>query len=140
MIDESLTENPKTCLECGQPLGAGRSDRKFCNDVCRTAFNNRRREENMLREPAAAYLPKPTFQKVFDILVNNRNMLEMYDLYVEQPHLLRDLLGKGFNPKYFTSEYQLESGELFKFCFDYGYHVTDYGRVYILERPEEIFC
>ena len=140
MIDETTTENPKNCLECGQPLGAGRSDRKFCNDVCRTAFNNRRREENILKEPAEAFTPNPAFQKIFNILISNRNMLKMYDLYVEQPFLLRDMLGKGFNPKYFTSEYTLEGIGLFKFCFDYGYHITGDGRVYILERPEEIFC
>src|ERR1700733_939599 len=117
MTDPITNENQKICLECGQPLGAGRSDRKFCNDVCRTAFNNRRREENILKEPAEAYTSKPAFQKIFNILISNRDMLEMYDLYVEQPYLLRDLLGKGFNPKYFTSEYSLEGGELFKFCF-----------------------
>lgn len=28
------------CLECGETI-LGRSDKKFCNDACRNAYNNR---------------------------------------------------------------------------------------------------
>jgi len=28
------------CLECGEPL-IGRSDKKFCDDQCRNAYNNK---------------------------------------------------------------------------------------------------
>jgi len=63
----------------------------------------------------------------------------MFDLYKEPPYIFRDLLGKGFNPKYFTSEC-LIGGLAFKFCFDYGYHVTENGQVYIEENRQEIFC
>ena len=139
MSEDKLVEPSRVCVECGKPVGPGRKDKKFCHDSCRTAYNNRRREQ-LLKAPAEAYTTKPAFQKVFDILINNRNLLEMHDLFVDQPYLLRDLLGQGFNPKYFTSEYTLKGGELFKFCFDFGYHTTTDGRVYILERPEEIFC
>ena len=30
----------KTCLECGEPI-LGRSDKKFCSDLCRNAYNNK---------------------------------------------------------------------------------------------------
>jgi hypothetical protein len=30
----------KLCLECRKPLGAGRADRRFCNDACKTKFHN----------------------------------------------------------------------------------------------------
>jgi predicted nucleic acid-binding Zn ribbon protein len=139
MNDETTMPNPKTCLECGKPLGAGREDRKYCDDICRTTYNNRRRKENQLKEPATPYQPVSDFQKVFNILLSNRNILEMYELYVQEPYLSRDLVGKGFNPKFFTSEYQMDGVGIFKFCFDYGYHVTESGRVYIMERSEEIF-
>jgi hypothetical protein len=42
--------------------------------------------------------------------------------------------------KYFTSEYAMEGVGVFRFCFDYGYHITETGRVYIIGRPDEIFC
>ena len=32
------------CLQCDKPLLAGRSDKKFCNDYCRQAYNNKRKE------------------------------------------------------------------------------------------------
>lgn len=130
----------KTCLECGQPLGAGREDRKYCDDICRTAYNNRRRKENLVNEPETDYRDKPAYQKVYAILLRNRELLELTALFKEEPYTFRDLLGKGLNPKYFTSEYEMPDAGTFRFCFDYGYHVTPEERVYIIERTEEIFC
>lgn len=37
-------EEHRSCLECNEPL-QGRSDKKFCDDACRTAFNNRSKSE-----------------------------------------------------------------------------------------------
>ncbi|HKI87593.1 MAG TPA: hypothetical protein VKA38_01110, partial [Draconibacterium sp.] len=31
----------RKCLECGEPL-RGRADQKFCNDLCRNAYNNKK--------------------------------------------------------------------------------------------------
>jgi hypothetical protein len=133
-----ISGNSKNCLECGEALGAGRDDRKFCNDICRTAYNNRRRKEHSARGRGQAYGQNPAFDKIFSVLISNRNMLELYDQYVAEPYMLRDLLGKGFNLKYFTSEYVMDGVGVFRFCLDYGYHITESGKVYIIERPEEI--
>ena len=35
-----MTVVSKLCLECDEPL-FGRVDKKFCNDQCRNAYNNR---------------------------------------------------------------------------------------------------
>ncbi|MDO3641341.1 hypothetical protein [Mucilaginibacter sp. L3T2-6] len=140
-MNEINSEKPiKTCLECGDPLGPGREDRKFCNDICRTAYNNRRRKEPGREKPDKTSSENPAFQQVYQILVKNREILMLHDYYKEEPYFLRDLQGHGFNLKYFTSEYTLEGTGIFKFCFDYGYHIKESGRVYILKRPDEIFC
>src|SRR3569833_3120959 len=125
----------KTCLECGQPLGAGRQDRKFCNDICRTAFNNDRRKES----PASTYkLPElrddETYstRKIYEILLKNRNTLYYHTLYLGDTIALRDLIGHGFNLKFFTSEFMDENGFTYRFCFDFGYHIHN-GEVHILE-------
>src|ERR1700761_7063421 len=68
------------------------------------------------------------FQQVYQILVKNRDILMLHDCYKEEPYMLRDLQGLGFNLKYFTSEYSQEDIGIFRFCFDYGYHITDNGR------------
>jgi hypothetical protein len=31
------------CLQCQQPIKAGRADRKFCSDGCKNAFHNAER-------------------------------------------------------------------------------------------------
>lgn len=139
MNEISTTAHTKTCLECGQPLSAGREDRKYCNDICRTAYNNRRRKDEVTKTPGIQPSDNAQFQKIYGILLANRTTLMMWEHYNEPPYLLRDLLGKSFNLKYFTSECEI-GGLLFKFCFDYGYHVTPQGRVYIEERSSETFC
>ncbi|NVM66694.1 putative nucleic acid-binding Zn ribbon protein [Mucilaginibacter sp. SG538B] len=138
-LDAPHSINEKTCLECGQPLGAGRDDRKFCNDICRTAYNNRRRKGNQ-KEPEADHRDSPNFRKIYEILLSNRELLMMHSLYKDEPYMLRDLLGKGLNLKYFTSQYEMPEVGTFNFCFDYGYHITSTGRVYIEENVQEIFC
>jgi predicted nucleic acid-binding Zn ribbon protein len=140
MPGTDIEKPEKLCLECNEPLGPGREDRKFCNDVCRTAYNNRRRKEPAGKEPAEPSGDNPAFQHIYQILVKNRDTLMFYDCYKEEPHTIRDLQGHGFNLKYFTSEYHMEDIGIFKFCFDYGYHITEIGRVYIIEHSDEIFC
>jgi|GEM_PF-5839339 len=39
---EREQEPARCCKECGEPFG-GRSDKVFCCDSCRTAYNNRLR-------------------------------------------------------------------------------------------------
>jgi len=140
-MNEINREKPaKLCLECGDPLGPGREDRKFCNDLCRTAYNNLRRREPGRKESAETNGNTPAFLQIYQILIKNREILMLQDYYKEEPYMLRDLQGLGFNLKYFTSEYSQGDIGIFKFCFDYGYHITVTGRVYIIERPDEIFC
>ena len=31
-----------TCVECGEPFKSNRSDKMFCNTLCKCKFNNRR--------------------------------------------------------------------------------------------------
>jgi hypothetical protein len=148
MTEPTVNENQKSCLECGQPLGAGRSDRKFCNDICRTAYNNRRRSDSMA-EPSANYEPDPeqrsidqdmaAINKVYDILVSNRiKLLNMYNIY-ERRLSVGDFNRFGVNLKYFTGEHRDDYYEkVFRMCFDYGYHI-DGNVVYVIYSGSEIF-
>jgi len=36
-VDESVPH----CLECGEPLSYGRSDRKYCSETCKNRYHNR---------------------------------------------------------------------------------------------------
>jgi hypothetical protein len=141
MPESHIEPNSRTCLECDEPLGPGRDDRKFCGDICRTAFNNRRRKEPA---PAAAKLPRlfdketDSTRHVYEILLNNRTILFYHSKFFGDEIELRDLIGRGFNLKFFTSEYLASDGGTYRFCFDYGYYIRG-EMAYILERPEEAF-
>jgi hypothetical protein len=147
MTKENTTEDIKTCLECNQPLGAGRRDRKFCNDICRTAFNNKRRLNTSAELRAVAPMDETqarinedmaAIEKVYGILVSNR--IKLYNLYhmYERRCSLEDFQRSGINLKFFTSEHTDDYYEkLFRMCFDYGYHI-DGDRVYFTYYGNEI--
>jgi predicted nucleic acid-binding Zn ribbon protein len=141
-MPETATKKPlKLCLECGEPLGPGRGDRKFCNDLCRTAFNNRRRKEPIPDDEFSYFnnVEMPAIKKVYNILLDNWTIMYNIGQYDGAILPLRDLLGHGFNLKYFTSECKFENGEVYRFCFDFGYRMTNDEQVYIIYRREEIF-
>ncbi|GAA4910502.1 hypothetical protein [Mucilaginibacter defluvii] len=143
-----MTEQTKACQECGQPLGAGRSDRKFCNDICRTAFNNKRRNEQTVDVPVdheKLELQKETdadmaaIEKVYGILISNRiKLFNMYHLY-ERRIPLEEFHRFGVNLKFYTSEHRDDYFEVVcKMCFDYGYHIKE-NWVYLTRNPNEIY-
>lgn len=52
---------------------------------------------------------------------------------------MRDLIGTGFNPKFFTSEAEpTGDGHIYRFCFEYGYWEREDGVVTIVCRPREV--
>ncbi|MFC0513526.1 hypothetical protein ACFFGT_04915 [Mucilaginibacter angelicae] len=148
ITDEVHDGSVKTCLECGKPLGTGRSDRKFCNDICRTAFNNRRRLETMPVSLSSG--ESDSFElreaqdmrqiiKIQEILLENRfklfKMIGPGDFMI----LLTDFYGYNINLKYFTNEYKDTDRDLvFRMCFDYGYHI-DGNMVYLIYNGMEIY-
>jgi len=145
LMNEAATDKPeKACLECNEPLGPGREDRKFCNDLCRTAFNNKKRKEPL---PVPAYVHRGTdwrpdfYQKINSIISHNRDILEhLCEAGFRDLHK-HDLEGYGFNLKYFSSEYHdPEHDELYRFCYDHGYHIYNEKKVHIIVRTEEILC
>ena len=54
----------KVCLDCGETI-KGRSDKKFCNDICRNSYNNK------LNSDTTNYV-----RNVNNILRKNRRVLE----------------------------------------------------------------
>lgn len=150
MPESDLRPKSKICLECGQPLGPGRKDRKFCNEFCRTAYHNQKRSD-ALSEPAPAYQPdgwqqrededERQIQKIEKVLFENRvkllNMIAFGGFGVD----LNDFYGYGVNLKYFTSEYRdKDTGLVYRMCYDHGYHVdTATHWVYLIYHPQEIY-
>lgn len=109
----------KTCLNCGQPVGPGRKDKKYCSEACKTEYNNKLKEPSIV---IPAFIPE-----VNKILLSNWKIL--HDCLTGQGGYckmrVRDLNGRGFNFKYFTSErVNDQDGEVYYFCYDVGYKMV----------------
>lgn len=99
----------KTCLECGHELH-GRIDKKFCNDQCRNAYNNKLNSDS-----------NKTVRNINNILRKNRRIL--LAMHPEKtPKVSRnDLLARGYNFNYHTNIYKTKTGKTYFFCYEFGY-------------------
>lgn len=102
-------EGPRICLECADTV-VGRSDKKFCSDICRNAFNNR----------TSAFRNR-IIRLVFRRLIKNRSILEKHlgttvsKLEVEE---------EGFVVNYFTHQ-TTDDNDTWRWCFDIRYLIRD---------------
>lgn len=99
----------RMCKECNNPV-SGRSDKKFCCDDCRSAYNNRLNSDsnNFMRT-------------VNNILRRNRRILhKLYDkgeTSIDRDQLIR----AGFAFGYYTNEKKITSGTVHRYCYELGY-------------------
>jgi hypothetical protein len=150
METDTLTVAERRCKDCGTILGPGRDDRQYCDSACKTNYNNRRRKENqkatetgeeVLLEPEAQQLTMPEYiVRIQEIQLHNRRILEGLCSEEKAGRIrMRDLVGKGFNTKFMTSEAEpTESGKIYRFCFEYGYHLEENGFALIICRKREV--
>ena len=116
----------RKCLYCDKNLN-GRADKKFCNDYCRNAFNNQLKSAN-----------SPIVRNINNALIKNRRILEAMlgeEKMVKQPK--EKLLNQGFNFKYFTHHYTNQKGNVYVFCYEYGYLPLEHEWFLIVKRKEE---
>jgi predicted nucleic acid-binding Zn ribbon protein len=99
----------KLCLDCGKPI-IGRSDKKFCSDECRSAFNNikNRNTNNMMRSVNA-------------ILKRNRDILLSFNPDGKANIAKSKLQNAGYNFNYHTNSYTTKADKTYYFCYDLGY-------------------
>ncbi|MBQ9584151.1 MAG: hypothetical protein IJR25_07510 [Bacteroidales bacterium] len=111
----------RRCRECDSPL-AGRSDKKFCSDDCRTAWHNRRYRQEL---SAAAQLNR--------ILRCNRRILaSIYDAG-ESKVSLSDSRVSGYDSRFFTAAERLPLWRVRYYCYEFSYELRR-GRICRLTR------
>ena len=102
-------DSKRTCLLCHEKI-VGRSDKKFCDDYCRTRYNY-----NKAKETPALYT------QIYDQLKLNRKLLRHFNrggiVHVRKEVLTQ----KGFNPHFFTHYWKNSKGDVYLFCFEYGF-------------------
>ena len=117
----------KTCLSCGKAV-KGRSDKKFCDDYCRAAYNND------LKSAANNFI-----RNVNNALGKNRRILESL-LPDGEPTATTNgdkLIEKGFQFKYQTHLYTTKKGQTYFYCYEYGYLPLENNWYLIVKREEE---
>ena len=89
----------ENCLECGEKI-MGRSDKKFCNDGCRNAYNNKHKKDssNLMRN-------------INNKLRKNHRILSEQKFIEGKAKTTRNkLISEGFDFEYFTSGYKSFAG------------------------------
>jgi hypothetical protein len=124
MLQENET---KICLFCKKPV-KGRSDKKFCDDYCRAAYNNE------LKSAANNYI-----RNVNNALGKNRRILESLlpegEATAKTNH--NKLIEKGFQFKYHTHQYTAKNGNTYFYCYEYGYLPLENNWFLIVKRNDE---
>jgi predicted nucleic acid-binding Zn ribbon protein len=120
-------EEVKTCLACDKPI-KGRSDKKFCDDACRNAYNNELKS-----------ITNNQMRNVNNALSKNRRILE--ELLPEGEEMVKTtqekLLQKGFLFKYVTDLYTTKNGRTYYYCYEYGYLPLENDWYLIVRKKDE---
>jgi len=115
-------ENRK-CLECNEEI-LGRSDKKFCDDQCRNAYNNKLNSDKI-----------KIIKTINNILLKNRRILVLLNPSGKTKVHKDKLLTKGYDFKYHTHTYTTKENAHYHFCYDYGILALDKDW-YLLVRNE----
>lgn len=121
-----MTPTQENCLECESKL-RGRIDKKFCNDNCRNAFNNKNKREAGFYE-----------RKVNAILRKNKRILEKLTPHEKSKTTKEELLFNGFNFYYFTNIYKTKQGKTYYFVYDYGYLELENEEYALVKKKEYV--
>lgn len=113
------------CLDC-QALLKGRADKKFCDDQCRSNYNNRLKTVN-----------NQFLNAVNKILKKNRDVLEAQTPEGKTKIKREVLLRKGFNFTYHTHTYATQNGHVYLFCYEYGYLPLANDELLLVKREDK---
>jgi len=99
----------KKCLECGAPV-TGRTDKKFCSDYCRNAYNNKVNKDS-----------KNLIRNINNRLKKNHKILAALNKTGKTKVTRTKLYDFGFDFQFFTSIYTTKTGNTYFYVYDQGY-------------------
>jgi hypothetical protein len=114
----------RVCLDCGE-IVKGRSDKKFCDDQCRSNYNNRLKSED------SSYM-----RQVNQVIKKNRDILQKLNPGGKTKINRDRLLKQGFDLTYHTHIYQTQKGGTYYFCYEYGYILLNDHEVLLVKRED----
>lgn len=120
-----MKPDPVFCLYCGKEL-QGRSDKLFCNPHCKSGYHNR----------------KPNSDEAFIRGINkqirkNRSALRTACPMGKATVRKEFLKSLGMDFKHLTHTWKNPKGNLYFFCYDYGYmQSNDPEKVIIIQKQD----
>jgi hypothetical protein len=118
----------KNCLACNKTL-RGRADKKFCDDYCRSNYNNLQKIKDK---------PDEFVKGINNTLLKNRKIL--LSILPETEEMAKvtanKLLEKGFLFKYHTHTYKNKKDQVYFFCYEYGYLPLGENWYLVVRRKE----
>ncbi len=117
----------QSCFSCNKSL-QGRSDKKFCNDYCRNAHHNK------INSTYNNYI-----RNINHCLLRNRRILEaLFPTACNMARSTRQFLQyKGFSFEHCTHWKRNKKGNLYYYCYEYGYQEREGGKIIILKKNIE---
>lgn len=121
-----MESSERKCLACEKTL-RGRVDKKFCDDYCRNAYNNRQNSDN-----------NNFVRNINNILRKNRRILESLipdgEGMAKCPR--KKLADAGYSFNYHTHQYTNKKGDTYHFCYELGYLPLEGDWVLVVRRKE----
>ena len=114
----------RLCLECGEEI-IGRADKKFCDDQCRNAYNNKQNSDNV-----------KIVKIINSVLRKNRKILATLNPGGKTKIPKEKLLTKGYDFKYQTHTYTTKEKATYVFCYEYGLLALD-NDWYLIVKNEQ---
>jgi hypothetical protein len=113
-----IQSKPRFCLACQKEL-EGRVDKLFCDTHCKSSFHYAKKKQEKYT----------LFQQIDLQLKQNRKLLKHYNQAGKATIRKETMLKAGFDPNFFTHYWKNSKGDIYLFCYDYGYlTVTENGR------------
>lgn len=113
----------QTCLECGDKI-IGRADKKFCNDACRNAYNNKQNKDSTNR-----------MRNVNNKLRKNYRILSALQFSEGKTQTTSDkLVVEGFDFDYFTNFKVYKNGAKYRFVYNIGYKFIEEDRLLVVKN------
>ena len=113
------------CLECGDQIEYGRTDKKFCCEDCRVKYHYE-----------ASRISKTYRRKILKTLSRNYSILESLVKSDTASMELADLVPMGFVPGVVTSHRRNGKHEVYN-CFDIKYIMTA-TRIYSIRKIQNL--
>jgi hypothetical protein len=112
----------RLCLDCDEPV-KGRADKKFCDDLCRSSYNNKLKatDNNVVRS-------------INQILKKNRSILKANNPTGKTKVKHEILVSQGYNFGFHTHTYINKTAMTYFFCYEYGYLNLVNGEVLLVKK------